>query len=85
MIRLSQRVHLIQIWDHLSLIVILTRIYPPLLRLVPQVMTGARKEKDLLKETSIDVEKEEINGVKKGERDVIRDPNVDQEGSNYTY
>lgn len=83
-IHLIQRVHLILIQNHPSLLVIQTHMCPRL-RLVPQVKTDARREKDLLKETNIDVEKEEINDVKKGERDVIRDPNVDQEGSYCTF
>lgn len=53
---------------------------PHRLMLVLQVMTGVRKERDLLKETSIDVEKGGINGVTESEGGGIRNLRPDQEG-----
>jgi hypothetical protein len=44
------------------------------------VMTGVRRERDLLKETNIEGEKEVINAAREGERSVIKDPSVEQEG-----
>jgi hypothetical protein len=45
------------------------------------VKIGARRERELLNETNIDVEKNETRDMKRGERDVTSDPNVEQEGS----
>lgn len=60
---------------------ILTPFCPHHLTLVLQVKIGARRERELLNETNIDVEKNETRDVKRGERDVTSDPNVEQEGS----
>lgn len=77
-IHLNLRVPQILIWKHLNLIVIQTWIRPHYLTLVIQVMKGVRRERDLLKETNTDGEKEGINDVTKGERGVIKDPSADQ-------
>jgi len=79
-IHLSQIVPQILSWNHLNLIVILTCICHHHLTLVLQVMTGVRRERDLLKETNIEGEKEVINAAREGERSVIKDPSVEQEG-----
>ena len=54
---------------------------PHHLILVLQVRTDVGRERELLNEINIDVAKNEISDVTKGERDVINDPSVDQEGS----
>jgi hypothetical protein len=79
-IHLSQIVPQILSWNHLNLIVILTCICHHHLTLVLQVMTGVRRERDLLKETNIEGEKEVIHAAREGERSVIKDPSVEQEG-----
>lgn len=48
--------------------------------LVLQVMIGIERGRNLLNETNINVQKEEIGGVRKSERGVIRDPSAGQEG-----
>uniref|UniRef100_A0A2P2LYE3 Peptidyl-prolyl cis-trans isomerase CYP95 isoform X2 n=1 Tax=Rhizophora mucronata TaxID=61149 RepID=A0A2P2LYE3_RHIMU len=73
-----QRLQPILRLNHLNLIVILTLNFPHL-TLVLQVMTDEGRGRDL-KKKNIDVAKEEIGGVKRSERDVIKDPNIDQEG-----
>lgn len=78
-IRQSQKVPQILSWILLNLIVILTLIYPRHPTLVLPVMISVRRERDLLKETNIDGEKEVINAVIEGERSVIKDQSAGQE------
>lgn len=68
-------------WIHLNPIVILTLIYPHPLTTVLQVMIDVRKERGLIKETSINVQKGGIREETKSVDAVIRDLRSDQEGS----
>lgn len=79
-IHLSQRVLQILNWNHQTLIVILTRLYPHHLMLVLQVMIGEGEERDLPKEINTGVEKERTDGVIKNEGGVIRNLGTNQEG-----
>lgn len=79
-IHLSQRLPLIQSWNHLNLRVILSWIHHHHRILVLRVMTGVRRERDLLRETNIDGEEEVRSAVTRDERSVIKDPSAEQEG-----
>lgn len=80
MIHRHLRVTRILNWIHLNLIVIPTLICPHPLMTVLQVMTGVRKERGLIKETSINVQKGGIKDETKSVDGVIRDLRSDQEG-----
>lgn len=70
---------------HLNLIVIQTLICPHPLMTVLQAVTGVRKERDLIKETSINVQKGGIKDETKRGGGVIKDPRSDQEGCMLNY
>lgn len=78
--RLIQRPLQILRRNHLNLISILTRTCPLRQMLVLLVMIDVKRKRDLLKETNIGVEREEIDAGIKNVRGVIRDPSADQEG-----
>lgn len=78
--RLIQRPLQILRRNHLNLISILTRTCPLRQMLVLLVMIDEKRKRDLLKETNIGVEREEIDAGIKNVRGVIRDPSADQEG-----
>lgn len=85
MIHLHLTVIQILNWIHLNLIVIPTLICPHPLMTVLQAMIGVRKERDLIKETSINVQKGGIKDETKSGGGVIKDLRSDQEGCMLNY
>lgn len=75
-LRRNRPLRKVMIWEVIQIHILLRLC----LIIVPRVMIGVRRERDLLGETNIGMEKEGINGERKEERGVTGDQSASQRG-----